>query len=236
GRARRRVRLHVGRVALGDSGRSLDLQGAAADPLFPGQYGIRALPPDTSLAGRVPTHRGSASPAVRRAGGLLLVVAAALPQSAATAQQTSPYVAAERAESLRLAGRPWHAAETLLAAAAREPRLNATLVVEGAEAELAARRYDRVRSLLVGQPWLEDYGDGEALAALGEAELRLGAYALAASHFAAARARARGARAALLAVRTGLAWELLGARDSAAHAYAAARTEGLASIDAWLRL
>src|SRR5207245_611959 len=81
---------------------------------------------DASLAGRVPTHRGSASPAVRRAGGLLLVVAAALPQSAATAQQTSPYVAAERAESLRLAGRPWHAAETLLAAAAREPRLNAT--------------------------------------------------------------------------------------------------------------
>src|SRR5205814_908907 len=109
GRARRRVRLHVGRVALGDPGRSLDLQGAAADPLFPRQYGIRALPPDTSLAGRVPTHRGSASPAVRRAGGFLLVVAAAFPQSAATAQQTSPYVAAERAESLRLAGRPWHA-------------------------------------------------------------------------------------------------------------------------------
>ena len=87
-----------------------------------------------------------------RTVGLLLFVAAASLQSTATAQQTSPYVAAQRAESLRLAGRPWHAAETLLAAAAREPRLNATFVVEGAKAELYARRYDRARSLLVGQP------------------------------------------------------------------------------------
>ena len=173
---------------------------------------------------------------MRRAGGLLLVVAAALPQSAATAQQTSPYVAAERAESLRLAGRPWHAAETLLAAAAREPRLNATLVVEGAKAELHARRYDRARSLLVGQPWLEDYGDGDALAVLAEAEARLGLGMEAAGHYAAARARARGARAALLAVREGLAWEVAGARDSAAAAYAAARAVGLPAIDAWLRL
>ena len=173
---------------------------------------------------------------MRRAGGLLLVVAAALPQAAATAQQTSPYVAAERAESLRLAGRPWHAAETLLAAAAREPRLNATLVVEGAKAELHARRYDRARSLLVGQPWLEDYGDGDALAVLAEAEARLGLGMEAAGHYAAARARARGARAALLAVREGLAWEVAGARDSAAAAYAAARAAGLPAIDAWLRL
>jgi len=173
---------------------------------------------------------------VRRAGGFLLVVAAAFPQSAATAQQTSPYVAAERAESLRLAGRPWHAAETLLAAAAREPRLNATLVVEGAKAELHARRYDRARSLLVGQPWLEDYGDGDALAVLAEAEARLGLGMEAAGHYAAARARARGARAALLAVREGLAWEVAGARDSAAAAYAAARAAGLPAIDAWLRL
>src|SRR5205807_107081 len=142
----------------------------------------------------------------------------------------------ERAESLRLAGRPWHAAETLLAAAAREPRLNATLVVEGAKAELHARRYDRARSLLVGQPWLEDYGDGDALAVLAEAEARLGLGMEAAGHYAAARARARGARAALLAVREGLAWEVAGARDSAAAAYAAARAAGLPAIDAWLRL
>ena len=171
-----------------------------------------------------------------RAVGLLLVVAVAPPLSAAAAQQTSPYVAAERAESLRLAGRPWHAAETLLAAAAREPRLNATFIVEGAKAELHARRYDRARSLLVGQPWLEDYGDGVALAVLAEAEARLGFAMQAAGHYAAARARARGPHAALLAVREGLAWEAAGARDSAAAAYGAARAAGLTVIDAWLRL
>jgi len=171
-----------------------------------------------------------------RAAGLLLVVAVASPLSAAAAQQTSPYVAAERAESLRLAGRPWHAAETLLAAAAREPRLNATFIVEGAKAELYARRYDRARSLLVGQPWLEDYGDGVALAVLAEAEARLGFAMQAAGHYAVARARARGSRAALLAVREGLAWEAAGARDSAAAAYGAARAGGLPVIDAWLRL
>ncbi|PYO96410.1 MAG: hypothetical protein DMD60_10495, partial [Gemmatimonadetes bacterium] len=137
---------------------------------------------------------------MRRAVGLLLLVAGAPPRSVATAQ-TAPYRAAERAESLRLAGRPWHAAETLLAAAAREPRLNAMSIVEGAKAELYARRYDRARSLLVGQPWLEDYGDGAALAVLAEAEARLGLGAAAAGHYAAARARARGPRAALLAVR-----------------------------------
>jgi len=171
-----------------------------------------------------------------RPAGLLLVVAVASPLSAAAAQQISPYVAAERAESLRLAGRPWHAAETLLAAAAREPRLNATFIVEGAKAELYARRYDRARSLLVGQPWLEDYGDGVALAVLAEAEARLGFAMQAAGHYAAARARARGSRAALLAVREGLAWEAAGARDSAAAAYGAARAGGLPVIDAWLRL
>jgi len=171
-----------------------------------------------------------------RAVGLLLVVAVSPPLCGAAAQQTSPYVAAERAESLRLAGRPWHAAETLLAAAAREPRLNATFIVEGAKAELYARRYDRARSLLVGQPWLEDYGDGVALAVLAEAEARLGFAMQAAGHYAAARARARGSRAALLAVREGLAWEAAGARDSAAAAYGAARAAGLPVIEAWLRL
>src|SRR5207245_1687603 len=83
-------------------------------------------------------------------------------------------------------------------------------------AEYHARRYDRARSLLVGQPWLEDYADGAALAVLAEAEGRLGLGAQAAAHYAAARARARGSRAALLAVREGLAWEAAGARDSAA--------------------
>src|SRR5207247_2082694 len=78
--------------------------------------------------------------------------------------------------SLRAAGRPWHAAESLLAAAARESRPNATFVVEGAKAELRARRYDRAKSLLAGQPWLDDYGEGEALAVVAEAEFRPGAF------------------------------------------------------------
>src|SRR5204863_5261354 len=214
GRARRRVRLHDGHIARRGARRPLDLQHAAADALLPGQYGIRPLPPDAALAGRVPARRGAAaSAAVTRTVGLLLFVAAAPLQSTATAQRTSPYVAAQRAESLGLAGRPWHAAETLLAAAAREPRLNATFVVEGAKAELYARRYDRARSLLVGQPWLEDYADGAALAVLAEAEARLG-LATAAGRYAAARARVTGVRAALLAVREGLAWEAVGERDS----------------------
>ena len=171
-----------------------------------------------------------------RAGVIVRLSAAALlsvPLGAVA--QTAPDLAAERAESLRLSGRPWHAAETLLAAAAREPRLNATFIVEGAKAELHARRYDRARSLLVGQPWLEDYAGGEALAVLAEAEARLG-LATSAGHYAAARARASGVRAALLAVREGLAWEVAGERDSAAAAYAAARGAGLASIDPWLRV
>ncbi|HMH82415.1 MAG TPA: hypothetical protein VK531_06050, partial [Gemmatimonadales bacterium] len=100
-------------------------------------------------------------------------VVSALP-GVLTAQQSRPDDVAARAESLRLAGRPWHAAETLLAAAARDPLLNATFIVEGARAELHARRYDRARGLLIGQPWLEDYGDGAALAVLAEAEARLG--------------------------------------------------------------
>ncbi|MGH7548606.1 MAG: hypothetical protein ACREMM_10580, partial [Gemmatimonadales bacterium] len=104
---------------------------------------------------------------------LLLLAGAAAPLPAA-AQRTLPHDAAQRAESLRLAGRPWHAAETLLAVAARRSSLDAAFVVEGAKAELHARRYDRARSLLVGQPWLEDYGEGEALAVLAQAEARLG--------------------------------------------------------------
>lgn len=174
----------------------------------------------------------------RRATAVVLlaagVAAAAAPRAAGA--QTAPDGAAERAESLLLAGRPWHAAETLLAAAARGPRLNATFLVQGARAELGARRYDRVHSLLVGQPWLEDYGEGEALALLAEAEARLGESAAAAGHYAAARRRARGARAALLTVREGLAREAAGELDSAAAAYGAARAAGLAAIEPWLRL
>src|SRR5207247_1221176 len=109
-------------------------------------------------------------------------------------------------------------------------------IVAGAKAELHARRYDRARGLLAGQPWLAEYGDGEALAVLAEAEARLGLAAQAAADYAAARARARGPRTALLAVRAGLAWEAAGEPDSAAAAYGAARAGGLAVIDPWLRV
>jgi peptidoglycan lytic transglycosylase len=145
-------------------------------------------------------------------------------------------VVAVRAESLRQAGRPWHAAELLLAAASRDPSPSANFVVQGAAAELAARRYDRARSLLVGRPWLEEYGNGVALAVLGAAEAHLGLYEQAATHFTAARARVRGAEAALWGVHAGLAWEQAGEADSAANAFATALSAGLPALDPWLRL
>ena len=171
---------------------------------------------------------------MRRVAALLLAALAAPPL--ATAQTALDRTATFKAESLRLAGRPWHAAETMLAAAARDSHPNAFLVVEGAKAEVHARRFDRARGLLAGQPWLEDYAGGEALAVLGQAENGLGQYTAAAEHFSAARARASGARAALLAVRAGLAHEAAGQPDSAARAFAAARAGGLQGIDAWLRV
>jgi len=150
------------------------------------------------------------------------------------AAQGSPDVTAH-AESLRAAGRPWHAAEALLTAAARDVHPRPALVVAGARAELAARRYDRAASLLIGQPWLATYGDGEPLALLAQAEAHLGRFADAARDFGAARARASGARAAMLAVRQALAFEGAGAPDSAAPLYAAARRD-LPAIGPWLAL
>src|SRR5204862_2284948 len=213
------------------------LQLATLDALLSGSERLWPLPSDTPVAGRIPACRGAgASPPVTRGAVLDLGAAVLLSVSPAAAAQTDPDLATQRAESLRLSGRPWHAAETLLAAAAREPRLNATFIVEGAKAELPARRYARARSLLVGQPWLEDYGQGEALAVLAEAEARLGLGAAAAAHYAGGRGEAGKGRAALLAVREALAWEAAGEPDSAGAAYAAARAAGLAIIDGWLRL
>lgn len=148
----------------------------------------------------------------------------------------SPWNASQRAESLWQAGRPWHAAETLLGAAARAPRQDPDFIVQGARAELQARRYDRARSLLVGQPWLDDYAGGDALAVLGEAESRLGMPARAAERFATARGRTHGATAGLLAVRAALAFEASGQLDSAAFYYATARAGGLLTIGPWLKL
>ena len=145
--------------------------------------------------------------------------------------------ATTRADSLRLSGRPWHAAETLLAAARREPNPNAFLIVEGAKAELHTHRYERARSVLVNQPWLMDYIDGEALAVLAQAEFGLGCYDEAALHFRLARARAPAVRKPLLSVRAALAYEGAEQPDSAAAAFAAARQEGrLAAIESWLRV
>ena len=80
---------------------------------------------------------------------LLLVLGAGV----GFAQAVQPdHTATVRADSLRLSGRPWHAAETLLAAARRDPNPNAFLIVEGAKAEVHARRYAYARSLLVNQP------------------------------------------------------------------------------------
>jgi len=171
---------------------------------------------------------------VRRAA--VLWVAALVAPPAALAQGGLDRTATFKAESLRLAGRPWHAAEVLLAAAALDSHPNAFLVVEGAKAEVHARRFDRARGLLAGQPWLDDYAEGEALAVLGQAENGLGQYSDAAAHFGAARERASGARAALLAVRAALAHEAAGQPDSAAREFAAARAGGLAGIDGWLRV
>jgi len=145
--------------------------------------------------------------------------------------------AAGHAESLRAAGRPWHAAEALLAATLRDSNPSAELMVAGARAELHARRYDRARSLLAGQPWLEQYQGGEALAVLADAEAGMGMYATAATRFASAANRAGEPLGALYAVRAGLAFQAAGLFDDAAHAFAVARaTPGLAAIDSWLRL
>ena len=154
------------------------------------------------------------------------------------AQEARPdHTATYRADSLRLSGRPWHAAETLLAAARRDPNPNAFLIVEGAKAEVHARRFEHARVLLIGQPWLSDYVDGEALAVLGQAEFGVSRYDDAATHFQMARARAPAARAGLLAVRAGVAFDAAGQADSAAAAFAAARDGGkLAAIDPWLRV
>ncbi|MGH7522390.1 MAG: transglycosylase SLT domain-containing protein [Gemmatimonadales bacterium] len=171
--------------------------------------------------------------------GAALGAAALVGASILTAQEVArpDHTATYRADSLRLSGRPWHAAETLLAAARRDPNPNAFLIVEGAKAEVLAKRYERARTVLVGQPWLRDYLDGEALAVLAQAEFGVGRHAEAATHFEMARARAPQSRASLLAVRAAVAFDAAGQADSAAAAFAAARKDGkLAAIDAWLRV
>lgn len=155
---------------------------------------------------------------------------------AAAGQTPIPAPTAARAESLSAEGRPWHAAETLVATTARTGNPSVALVLASARAELAAHRYGRGLALLVGQPWIGDSADGAGLALLAEAELHVGRPLAAALHFTAARAHVSGPRAALLAVRAAHAFEAGGAADSAALYYATARRAGLNSIDGWLRV
>lgn len=138
-------------------------------------------------------------------------------------------------DSLRTAGRPWHAAEAARAAGARESRPAAESVIARARAALNARRYDRARSLLIGQSWLADH-DAQGLILLGEAEAGLGMHESAASRFSAARLYAPGTTAALFAVREGAALEAAGRTVEAAEAFREARRLGLGGIGDWLRL
>lgn len=142
-----------------------------------------------------------------------------------------------RAESLEIAGRPWHAAEAFVAGAgtAASPA-PAQVLIADARAELTARRYARVVALLDKRSWLPDSGDGVGYAILAEAEDRLGRSADAARDYLRARSLATGSRAALLAVRAAVVFDRAGADDSARFYYVAARAAGLPSIDEWLRL
>ena len=163
--------------------------------------------------------------------GLLAGVVATLLGGSAAAQAT----AAAGLDSLHAVGRPWHAAEAMRAVVAREARPAEAAVVAGARAELGARRYDRARSLLVGQPWLDHY-DPLGLALLGEAEAGLGMHESAAARFSAARQRVAGSTAALFTVREAVALEAAGRSDEAGAAFREARRLGLAGIADWLRL
>src|SRR5690349_8059620 len=199
----------------------VDLHHASSHRLFRGRHRPREVSPHPAVPLGLSARAGPGSQgSVIRAALCALAIGAVR----TVAAQGSPDVTAH-AESLRAAGRPWHAAEALLTAAARDVHPRPALVVAGARAELAARRYDRAASLLIGQPWLATYGDGEPLALLAQAEAHLGRFADAARDFGAARARASGARAAMLAVRQALAFEGAGAPDSAAPLYAAARRD-----------
>jgi len=148
-----------------------------------------------------------------------------------TARAQDPPDIARSIDDLREAGRPWHAAELAdgRGASDTEPRM----VMAEAAGAFAAHQYERARALLSGRSWL-DADEGAGRAVLGEAEAALGLWDAAVSDLEAARRAARPPVAWLLAVRVGAAFEALGARDSAARAYAAAR--GLTGIGDWLRV
>jgi len=137
-------------------------------------------------------------------------------------------------DSTVTAARPWHTAERWRRTVARESAPSRDVLVAGARAQLAARRFEHTRSLLAGQPWLA--GAPDALGLIGEAELALGMHRSAAERFAAARRLTAGALAALFAVREAVAHEAGGSREDAVAAWRAARATGLAAVEDWLRL
>src|SRR6266446_34352 len=231
-RARRDARSVERHRSQRHAGGALDLRVGTDRSLLPGSDRVQPLSPDPAVARGVSARADAreASPIVRHSSALWIAALAGdlLLASSSRAQTPVPpdRTATYHADSLRLSGRPWHAAESLLAAAKREPNPNALLIVEGAKAEVQARRFEQARALLIGAPWLSDYADGEALAVLAQAEYGLGRYADAAAHFELARSRAPASRVAILAVRAGLAYEGAGQPDSAAAAFAAARAGG----------
>src|SRR6266852_7259778 len=234
-RARRDARSVERHRSQRHAGVALDLRVGTDRPLLPGSDRVQPLSPDPAVTRGVSARVDAreASPIMRHASALWIAALAGdlLLATSSRAQTAVPdHTATYRADSLRLSGRPWHAAETLLAAARRDPNPNAFLIVEGAKAEVHARRYEHARQLLVGQPWLLDYLGGEALAVLAQAEFGTDQYASAATHYQMARARA--ARGPLLAVRAGVAFDAAVHADSDSAAFAAERAGGkLASID-----
>src|SRR5258705_7765066 len=106
---------------------AVDLCGGTARPVLPGSNGIQPLSSDAGLARRL-SARADAPEAIttmRRSGAIWIAALAGelLLASLGCAQSDVPpdHTATYRADSLRLSGRPWHAAETLLAAARRDP-------------------------------------------------------------------------------------------------------------------
>jgi len=149
-----------------------------------------------------------------------------------SSQGAAPGLAAP--DDSTVAARPWHTAERWRRTVAREPAPTRDVLVAGARAQLAARRFEHTRSLLAAQPWLP--GDADALGVIGEAEFALGMHRSAADRFAAARRLTVGAQAALFAVREAVAREATGSREDAVAAWRVARLSGLTAIDDWLRL
>src|SRR5258708_17121256 len=106
---------------------AVDLCGGTARPVLPGSNGIQPLSSDADLARRL-SARTDAAEAIttvkrKRATWIAALAGHLLLASLCVGQTTTPpdHTATYRADSLRLSGRPWHAAETLLSGARAQP-------------------------------------------------------------------------------------------------------------------